>query len=302
MDTFPNTEHAIALLALAFVIFIAARAWTHGVLKMFWAIIGLALGAAAGFFFFQNANALLSRLLPGRELGFSANIGFSIVVALIAYLVFRQLTKALLQKMFNPESILSGWAQGFRGAILSLIPSVLTVLVVGLALRMGGTLMELRAAERNCHPDIDYLAKVYPGWSVVTEWRDATERIPYVLEVYHPIDPISRPTERRIVLLLIATKKQPLFSYLEQHDDTSEIIAGPIFQSLMEDASIDELLKTRKHVALLRHQKVVDAASNAVLADPISDLDLPSIIDEFMLSEERQKLLESYRRPQGPKL
>lgn len=300
METFPNTEHAIGLLPVILVIFLAARAWTHGVLKMFWAIIGLALGVATGFFFFQNANALLSRVLPGHELGFNALVGGSVVIALIAYLVFRQLTKSVLQKVFNPEGILGGWAEGFRGSILSLIPSAITILVVGLAFRMGGTLMELRSAERNCHADIDYLTNTYPGWSVVTEWRDAAERLPYTLEIYQPIDPISRPAERQIVLLLITTKKKTLFAYLEQRPETSQIIAGPIFQSLMDDPELAKLLEARKHVALLRHPKVVAAASNNVLAEQISNIQLRSIIDEFMLSEERQKLLQSYKRQEVP--
>jgi hypothetical protein len=300
METFPNTEHLIGLLPVILVIFLAARAWTHGVLKMFWAIIGLGLGAAVGFFFFQNANALLSRVLPGRELGFNAVVGGSIAIALISYLVFRQLSKAILQKIFNPEGILSGWSEGFRGSLLSLIPSVITVLVVGLALRMGGTLMELRAAERNCHPDMDYLKNVYPGWSVVTDWRNAAERLPYVLDIYHPIDPISRPAERQLVLLLITTKKKALFTHLEQHDETSQIIAGPIFQALMKDPTVVKLLEERNHTALLRHPEVVTAASNNVLAQRISAIDLPPIIDAFMLSEERQKLLQSYKRPEVP--
>lgn len=302
METFPNTEHALGLLALVFVIFLAARAWTHGVLKMFWAIIGLALGVAGGFFFFQQANALLSRLLPGHELGFNALIGCSVVVALICYLVFRQLSKAILQTLFNSEGLLSGWAEGFRGSLLSLVPSVLTVLVIGLALRMGGTLMELRAAERNCHADIDYLKNAYPGWSVVTDWRDAVERLPYALDIYYPIDPISRPAERQLVLLLIASKKEELFAYLEQQQELAPIIAAPPFQGLLENPDIGKLLAERNHVALLRHPEIVSVASNNVLANRISSIKIPAMIDEFMLSEQRQQLLQSYKRSQGPQI
>ena len=300
METFPNTEHLLGLLPIILVVFLAARAWTHGVLKMFWAIIGLALGLAAGFFFFQNANALISRLMPGQELGFNAIVGGSIVIALIAYLVFRQLSKAILKTIFNPEGVLGGWTDGFRGSILSLVPSVITVLVLGLTLRMGGTLMELRAAEKNCHPDIDYSKNVYPGWSVVTDWRDAAERLPYTLDIYHLIDPISRPAERQLVLLLIASKKGELFAHLEKHDETSQIIADPIFQTLMEDAEVAKLLEARNHVALVRHPLVVTAASNNVLAERISDIKLRPIIDDFMLSEDRQKLLQSYKRQDVP--
>ncbi len=300
METFPNTEHGLALLAIIFVGFLAARAWTHGVLKMFWAIIGLALGAAAGFFFFQNSNLLLSRWTPGRELGFRANLFGSVVIALIGYLVFRQLAKTLLKAIFNPEGILSGWSDGFRGSLLSLIPSLATVLIVGLSLRMVGTLLELRSAEKICHPENDYTTNIYPGWPASAEWRNAVERLPYVTDIYQHIDPISRRPERQLTLLLIASKKPLLFSHLEKHNITAPIVAGAQFQSLFEDEEIKKLLAERNHVALLRHPKLVEAGSNEVLAERIATIDLPAIIDEFMLSQERQELLKSYKRPEVP--
>ncbi len=68
----------------------------------------------------------------------------------------------------------------------------------------------------------------------------------------------------------------------------------------MKDPDLAKLLEARKHVALLRHPQVVTAASNNVLAERISIIDLPPIIDDFMLSEERQELLRSYKRPEIP--
>lgn len=295
-ETFPSTEHALALLAASFVIFLAFRAWTHGALKMFWAVVGMSLGAAAGVLCFQHANSLL----PGEELSTNLVAMLSVFVALVAYLIFRQLAKSVLQKLFNADGPLSGWAEGFRGALLSLIPSLFTVIVVTTCLRMGGTLLELRSAEKICHPDASWLADTYPGWPMTTEWRDAAESLPYVLPVMDPFDPISRLPERTLVLLLVASKKEELFSSLKSHPSVGPLVNGALFQGLLEDEAIGKMLDERKHVTLLRNQQVVDAASNRVLADFTRELQVRQIIDDFMLSDKRQELLRSYQRKEVP--
>ena len=300
MNTFPNTEHGLAFVAIAFAGFVAARAWTHGVLKMFWAIMGLAVGAGFGFLCFQNANALLTRIAPGKELGLVANIAVSFIVALIAYIIFRQLAKTILQKVFNPEGVLSGWAFGFRGAVMSLIPSVITILVVGLGIRMGGTMLELRRAEKKCRADKDYLTDHYPGWPSITKIRDGFERLPFVLDVYQPIDPISRRPERQLVMLLITTKKPALFSHLEKNAATEALIAGPLFQSLMVEKEVRDLLTENKHTVLLRHPKILNATSVDSFAREVAKIDLHQIIDDFMLSEKRQAMLQSQKRQEVP--
>ncbi len=299
-ETFPSLQHGLVILAAIFVVFIAARAWTHGVLKMLWAIIGLSLGAASGVFFFQNSNALLTRWMPGKELGLNANIIGSAVIALVGYLLFRQLSKAILQKLFNPEGPLSGWAMGFRGAVISLVPSLITVAVVGLCLRMGGTLFELRRAELICAPDSAFVAAKYPKWPQTTQWRDTMESLPYVSDLYAVIDPVSRKTERTLVLLLIAAKNNGLRDYLQRSNSTLPIVNGSIFQALMSDSEIATLLAAQKHVALLRHPQVIAAASNHVIADLARTLDVHSVIDGYMLSESRQKMLRSAKGPNVP--
>jgi len=299
-DTFPTLQHGLVMLAAIFVVFIAARAWTHGVLKMLWAIIGLSLGAAAGAFFFQNSNALLSRWMPGTELGLNANIIGSVVIALVGYLVFRQLSKAILQKLFNPDGPLSGWAMGFRGAVISLVPSLITVAVVGLCLRMGGTLFELRRAEQICAPDSAFVSEKYPKWPKTTEWRDTMESLPYVLELYSVVDPVSRKTERTLVLLLIASKNSGLKDHLQRNNSTLPIVNGALFQALISDVEIGALLSAKKHVALLRHPQVVAAASNHVIADLAKNLDVHGVIDSYMLSADRQKMLRSSKEPTVP--
>ncbi len=299
-ETFPTLQHGLIILAAIFVVFIAARAWTHGVLKMLWAIIGLSLGTAAGVFFFQHSNALLSRWMPGKELGLNANIIGSAITALVGYLVFRQLSKAILQKLFNPEGPLSGWAQGFRGAIISLVPSLITVAVVGLCLRMGGTLFELRRAELICAPDSAFVAEQYPEWPQTTQWRDTMESIPYVLDLYSVVDPVSRKTERTLVLLLIASKNSGLKDHLQQNNSTLPIVNGALFQALVSDPEVAALLAVQKHVALLRHPQIVAASSNHVIADLARTLDVHSVIDGYMLSKSRQQMLRNVKAPVVP--
>lgn len=284
-----------ALLFILLILTFARQAWHNGVLTQYWGILGLAAGLVAGYIFFQYSGAILERLAPDRHLPLLPNVIASAVVGLIVYFIVRGIVKSVLSSAFGGESSLQELTDGMSGAILSLIPSVITVVILASGLRLGGTLMELRHLENICRPQVDFTTKNYPSWSFWAKWRDSVEKIPFVKEGLYFVDPISRVPERRIVCLLVASKKPDLFEFLKLDPATASIFKSDAMRDAMDSNEIAVLLNKYQHVTLIRHSMIEKVARDPEIEEALETLDLQLLIDGFMLSPEKQERLKRER-------
>jgi len=281
-----------ALLFFLLILVFARQAWYNGVLTQYWGILGLAGGLGAGYLFFQHSATILEHLAPDRYLPLIPNIIASGGVGLVVYFIVRTITKSILSSLFNPEGPLSGWTDGLRGAILSLIPSIITVLILVSGIRLGGTLMELRHLEYICRSEVDFSARGYPRWSAWAKWRDSVEGIPTLTTLLKPVDPVSRIPERRIVCLLVASEKPELLEFLQSNSQTAPILNSTPMQEAMTSERIALLLDNFQHVALIMHPLIRKAAHDPEATAALNNLNLQQLIDGFMLSPERQERIK----------
>ncbi|MCF6311482.1 MAG: hypothetical protein L3J39_03440 [Verrucomicrobiales bacterium] len=284
------------LFALLFILLIAGfarQAWHHGVLTQYWGICGLAGGIAAGYLFFQNSAIILERMAPDLHLPLIPNVIVSAVIGLLVYFVLRHYVKSFLSSLFGEETWLSGWTEGFRGAFLSLLPGIITVAILASGIRLSGTLLELRHLENICRPAANFTTKQYPHWPAFAKWRDAVEKIPFLTTALDPVDPVSRIKERLIVDLLVASKNPKLVDYLRASDPSSAIFKSKSMQTLLATEEITRLSQKFQHVTLILHPLVKTAAADPQNHDPLTDLQLQPLIDEFMLSPERQQTIKN---------
>jgi len=284
-----------ALLFILLIIIFARQAWSNGVLTQYWGILGLAGGIGAGYIFFQNSAAILERLAPDRYLPLMPNVIASGVVGIIVYFITRGIVKSILSSVFGGDSSLQGLTDGMSGAVLSLVPSVITVVILASGIRLGGTLMELRHLEYICRPQVDFTTNKYPSWPFWAKWRDSVEEIPFLTTGLYPVDPISRVPERRIVDLLVASKKPDLLEFLQSDPATAAIFNSSTMQDVMTSDDIAILLNKFQHVTLIRHSMVEQAAYDPEVKEALEALDLQQLIDGFMLSPEKQERLKKER-------
>ncbi len=282
-----------AFLFILLILIFARQAWHDGVLTQYWGILGLAGGIGVGYLFFQNSAILLERLAPEYYLPLIPNVIVSGVVGLVAYFIVRSIVKSILSGMFNEDSLLHGWTNGFRGAILSLVPSVITVGILASGIRLGGTLLELRHLENICRPEINFSTKKYPHWPVWAGWRDSVEGIPYLVDGLAPLDPVSRVKERRVVDLLVASKKPELLNYLRSAPETTAIFNSKAMQDALTSDDVAVLLSKYQHVTLITHPVIRQVVDDPDAAKALTDLELQPLIDGFMLSPERQKHIKT---------
>lgn len=284
-----------ALLFVLLILVFARQAWHNGVLTQYWGILGLAGGIGAGYLFFQYSATLLERFAPDYYLPLVPNIIASGVVGVIIYFIVRGVAKSILSSLFGEGSLLHGWTDGLRGAILSLIPSLVTVAILVSGIRVGGTLLELRHLEYICRGDVDFTAAEYPRWPVWTKWRDSVEGIPTLTTWLKPVDPVSRLRERRAVCLLVASEKPELLEFLQSDPATEPIFNSTALQDAMASDRIAALLGNFQHVTLIMHPLIHEIALDPEAAEALDKLDLQALIDGFMLAPERQQQIKQIK-------
>lgn len=285
-------EHGFLLLFLATAIFLFVRAFNHGVVGMLWAVTGVSAGVIGGWVFYL----MIPDLLPDWKGSFRSQLMVSAVVGLIPYLIVRFVAKAFFKWVFNPDGPLSFLADGFGGGILSLIPSLVVAIVLTVGARIGGTWADLRRFEKLSVSGVDYEELNYPGRPVLAMWRDGVERLPMVLDVFDPVDPIDRVPERNLVGLLITSKKEELFEHLTADPESGPLIESDSFEALLADPEITQLNQAMMHFELLQHEEIRTAAADPVIRAQLEELELHRLVDEFLLSPQRQALLKSLER------
>ncbi|MCB1078280.1 MAG: hypothetical protein KDM64_10690 [Verrucomicrobiae bacterium] len=282
-------EHFFILLSAVLVIAFASQAWRNGVVGMLWGITGALAGIVGGILLFNF-------VISGLTLSFGVKLAIAFVAGLVIYLIVRSLAKAVLMALFEPDGPLSWLADGFGGAVVSLVPSLLTVLILAMGLRIGGTLVDLRRFELLVTPGREFPAKIYPARPLVAEWRDGLESLPYVRDGLDFVEPIGRVQERNLVGLLIVSKKAPLFRHLSEDPESKSIVESPVFQALLANETVKELNSKGDRLGMLRHPDVRAAAIDSGLRPALAELELSRLVDEFMLSPNWQQVIEGYQR------
>lgn len=284
-------DQGFLLFFAAILVFLFFRAWKHGVVGMLWGVTGalggILVGLAAWDFFVKSLN-----------LSNPVKAGVCFVIGLMGYAMIRQIAKSILQEIFDRDGPLHFFRGGPGGAILSLIPGLITIGIVAFCLRVGGTLADLDRFEKVSIEGVDFLTPNYPRRSIFSKWRDGVERIGPVGGVLEMADPLCPVAERNLAALLITTKKATLFNVLSQDPETRPLMTSPIFQALRADPEIHELNMTSRHVALMRNPKIQQAALDPSIRTDLLQLELHRVVDAFMLSPARQEMVKSLTRPE----
>lgn len=289
------TEHLFLVIAVVFVLWFAVHAWKNGVVGMLWGFVGALSGIVGGILLYRM-------VIAGLALSFGVKLSIAFVAGLIIYLIVRTIAKSMLLDLFAPDGALSFLADGFGGMLVSLVPSLITVAILAMGLRVGGTLLELRRYDALATPNHDFLAKNYPKQPLIPQWRDGLESLPGARDGLDLIEPTGRVADRNLAGLLIVSKKPPLLRHLSENPESKPIFETPAFQRLLASEEVQAINAKGDRLALLRHPEVRAAALDPTLRPLLRNLELSRLVDGFLLSPEWQKLLEGYQRdPQDTK-
>jgi hypothetical protein len=267
----------------------AVHAWKNGVVGMLWGITGIVAGLVAGW-------AVYRFVVSPLALDLSIQLAVAFFGGFVVYLVARGIAKAILCRLFEADSPLQRLADGFPAAVLSLGPSLISILILATGIRVAGTLVELRRYEYLATPGANLTAKSYPKRPAVAEWRDGIESLPGVGGVLDVIDPQSRPPLRNLVGLLILSKKPDLFRHLTEETDARTILTSKAFQRLVTNPDVVEMNTKGERIRMLSHPATRLFFVEFESISAVSALKLHRLVDEFLLSPEHQSIIESLRR------
>lgn len=283
------SNYFFLILSIAILVGFGFRAFHHGGVSMLWGVIGAVSGLVGGFLLYRT-------VLGDLEMTKAPKLALAFLGGLFIYLIVRALVKALLDNLFEPDGALQWFSDGYGGALLSLIPSLLTIAVIAGGLRIGGTLSELRRYEFLATPNRHVATGRYPDQPLATGWRNGMEDLPMISTTLDSFGLFGKPAERQLVGLLIITKKPALKSHLEENLESKPIFESEAFQSLVENEEVQALNQAGDRLALLQDAEVQTAAADAELGPRLEELELSRLVDAFLLSPEWQAVVESYRR------
>lgn len=256
---------------------------------MLWGLAGVAAGMVAGW-------AAYRFVLSQLEIGLPTQLAVAFFGGLVVYLVARWIAKAALSRLFEIDGPLHRLADGFPAALISLGPSLITILVLATGIRVSGTLFDLRRYEYVTTPGADLRTTKYPKRPATAEWRDGIESLPGLRDILDWVDPLGRLPERQMTALLIVSKKLDLFRHLSENTEAQPIVSSPAFQNLLNDKVMKELNAKGERVQMLRHPDIRAACLIPDMRSQLAALELHLLVDEFLLSPEQQSIIESYRR------
>jgi hypothetical protein len=277
------SEYFPLLAAILFVIVSFIVAMQKGVVSLL--ASGLALASAL---------AVLSGVvgsLPGLSAthldldpGWKPTFALAGGAALAVFIAVRVFGGIVLKKVFNSDSPLHRWVDGVPGGILSIGPSLVTLVVFFTCVRAAGTVQELNYLDSLAQPGIDRAGGRIPSPPPSIAWRNGLETLPFVADLLDRLDPFSRRAARHTAAMLIISGSVELRAHLLNRPATGTLLESTRWPDLAADPAVTAARSSRDRIALVTAPAVQAAAAEADLRGPLEALVLLPELKSFAAS------------------
>ncbi len=274
----PNTlQHLpasawVTIGGLTFALLLAILAFAYGVVRQLFNMLSLAAGVGVAWYGFRqhlwlpDSSALVQS--TDRLLAFSALAG--VLAFVLARFALRLLPWLGLVQLAG----IAGW----RGGLLSLIPSSFTLWVGTMSTQWLGNLYGLN----------NMAALVQEGTrlhSTLGTWANDAR---HLLEdsalgsLILKVDPLAMRPTANLTRLLIVWPNPQLFPALAAHPKTGKIFAHPLINELGHDTAVRQAIERKDYTGLLRLPQVEKAARHPELSPLLRDPGLEDAMDEIL--------------------
>lgn len=279
-------DHAPVLLAAFFVLIAFIYSMREGVVSLLTSGLALAVGVAVFLVCFKLGPAAARQFLD-IDLTWKFLLAVSGGLAALLFLISRFIFSAILRALFNRDGFLHPLSDGIGGGLLSIGPSLLTVVVFFLCVRLAGTVLELNYIDSLARPGITAMGGSIPPYPMSVRWRDGLDSLPFLGDGLDLVDPISRRGPRNVAALVLALDGPSLQIHLKR-----EIETGPLAElsdswaEVAADPAVARANEKMDRVALLIAPAVQDAAEDLAIRRKLRRLVLRPTISEFVKSIE----------------
>lgn len=266
-------------LSIALALLGAAVAAVRGVIGMFVGLACMAAGAVAAYSCHSHLPGWLSQIddnpSPRFVFWVAVGIGFFVYVAL------RLLAGAILLSPFKRKGG-KKLVGGPIGAALSLIPSAGLVFLLGIGLRMAGTLFSVEHTDQSVTTNAGETADERPFWA---RWNEALDR-DYLGSLIAKLDPLAARAKGAVSNLLVALKDQNVEDGLADDPAAASVLRNQSMRDLVDDPEVNELVQRGDYIALLDHPKVKQVANDPTLAPYLESLRVERAVDQSLYAQE----------------
>ncbi len=258
-------------LAVALAIACGVLAFTRGVLGLLVGAACLLVGAFVGYSCHSLLPGWLSHVAdnpsPRAVFFIALAIGFSV------YMILRLLAGALLIGPFKRKG--RRLIGGPLGLALSLVPTLVGVFVIGVTLRMAGTLFSIEHTNASVATVEGEKGGARPFWA---RWNEALDR-DYLGSLIAKFDPFAARARGAISHLLVVLRDDAVGDSLADDPAAAKVLRSRSMQDLAADPEMAELVNNGDYIKMFDHPKLRRVASDPEVAQVIGDLRVEKTVD-----------------------
>ena len=262
----------------AMVAFLAGLAFSKGVVRQLMTMASLALSVMVAWFVFTHRAEVFGSM--GANMGTDRLLLFSAGAGLLTFFVSKGFTALLAAAGLLK---LCGGMTGWKGMMISTIPSAFMLWVGAMVLRLVGNLYGLETASVVAREGSRISDQATSLWHEVSQSLDRST----LGSIAAQVDPFDMRATANLARLLILWPDGTVWAGLAKEAKTRAVLNHAEIQKLGHDPEVRRCIDRKDFAGLIQLKQVAKAAANEELRPVLSGLALEQAMDTIIYKKKR---------------
>lgn len=268
---------------VGFIAFAAGLAFSRGVVRQLVGMCTLAISVGVGWYVFRHRMEIFGSSAAGMST--DRLLFLSAAAGLLTYFLCK--AGVYLLTAFGFINLLGG-LNGWKGVLLSALPSSFLMWVATMALRLLGSIDGMESAAEVAKKGVDIQTQAQSIWTSLSQRLDNS----FIGAMAQKFDPYDLKATANLSRLLILWPEGTMWQRLAaQSPKTANALNHPRIVELGSDLTVRKLIEKQDFAGLMQLKQVEEAARHPDLEPVLSGLDLEAAMDSIV-----------YQRPQPVRL
>ncbi len=268
---------------VGFIAFAAGLAFSRGVVRQLVGMFTLAASVGVSWYVFRHRMEIFGSSATGMST--DRLLFLSAAAGLLTYLLCK--AGVYLMTAFGFINLLGG-LNGWKGVLLSALPSSFLMWVATMALRLLGSIDGMESAAEVAKRGVDVQTQARSIWTSLSQKLDNS----FLGAVAQKFDPYDLKATANLSRLLILWPEGTMWERLAaQNPKTAVALNHPRIVELGSDPNVRKLIERQDFAGLMQLKQVEEAARHPDLEPVLGGLDLEAAMDAIV-----------YQRPQPVRL
>jgi hypothetical protein len=268
---------------LGFVAVTAFLAFSRGVLRQLVGMCSLALSVGVAWYVFRHRIEVFGESASGMSA--DRLLLFSAAAGLLTYFLCKAGVYVL--SVIGLISLLGQW-NGWKGMLLSALPSSFLMWVTTMALRLLGSIDGIESAAEVAKQGVAIQSQAQSLWTSLSQELDHS----FIGALAQKFDPYDLKATANLSRLLILWPEGTMWRRLAaQSPKTAAALNHPSIVELGGDSKVRHLIEQQDFAGLMQLKQVEEAARHADLEPVLSSLDLEAAMDSVVYHQPQTERL-----------